>query len=54
MLLMPGMTIATPNGEVRMPIPAVGYAAGTIYVQALFGTTNSGYAPGSFSNVLVF
>ena len=54
LLFLPGFQILPASGEFRFPIPATGYAAGSIYVQALFATQNPGYGPGSFSNVLVF
>ena len=52
-VLLPGFTILPASGEFRFPIPAANYV-GPIYAQALFGSTNPGYAPGSFSNVLTF
>lgn len=51
--VLPTMQIASPTGELRLPIPGVPFNF-TIYVQALFVTTNPGYAPGSFSNLLRF
>ena len=53
MVILPGFTIFSPSGELRFPVPATNYV-GPFYVQALFVGQNSGYAPGSFSNVLVF
>ena len=51
-IVLPGFGIADPNGELRMAFPATAYPTGTIYVQGLFVTTNPGYGPASFTNVL--
>ena len=45
--------IANPTGELRFPVPPINFR-GTLFAQALFITSNPGYAPGSFSNFLVF
>ncbi|MCA8957240.1 MAG: hypothetical protein KDC87_14285 [Planctomycetes bacterium] len=41
------------TGEFRLPVPAAAWV-GPLYAQALFANSGSPYAPGSFSNVLVF
>lgn len=52
LLVMPGVQILSTNGELRLPVPATPLPT-TIYAQALFASNNPGYAPGSFSNLLV-
>lgn len=51
--ILPTMQITSPTGELRLPIPAVPFNF-KIYVQGLFVSTNPGYAPGSFSNLISF
>ena len=51
-VVVAGFSIADNSGEARLPIPPRSYGTGTIYIQGLFSTTNPGYAPASFSNVL--
>ncbi len=53
LIMMPGIAITSPSGESRLPIPATPYM-GPAYAQAAFSTTNPGYGPASFSNVLTF
>ena len=50
-LVMPGFRILDASGEFRFSIPASAYS-GSIYAQGVFSTSNPGYAPASFSNVL--
>ncbi len=45
--------ILDPSGEFRLAIPSSPWM-GPLFAQALFTSTNPGYAPGSFSNVYVF
>ena len=49
--VLPSMTVSASNGEARFRVPATPTTM-AIYLQALFLTSNSGYAPGSFSNML--
>ena len=53
-VVMPGFSILDPSGEFRVPVPPLSYPVGTIYAQAFFFTSNAGYAPGAFSNLLRF
>jgi len=43
--------VTDPSGEVQIPGPALP-ATGTLYVQALVLSSNPGYAPGSWTNVV--
>lgn len=52
LLIVPGFTILGADGSFVLPIPASSYPLGNIYVQALFDSSNPGYSPGAFSNVL--
>ena len=49
----PGFAITGNDGVLRIPSQAAPYPVGMIYVQALFVSTHPGYAPGSFSNVII-
>lgn len=49
--LLPSMMVSANNGEVRFGVPTMPTTM-AIYVQGLFVTSNPGYAPGSFSNLL--
>lgn len=51
MALLPGFGIASTDGVFRFAVPPTNYSGG-IYLQAVFSSSNPGYAPGSFSNVL--
>lgn len=51
-IIYSGFTIKRDDGELRLPFQATQYPTGLIYLQALFLSTNPGYAPGAFSNVL--
>jgi hypothetical protein len=51
LLLPPGARITDSSGILRLSIPASPITT-TIYLQGLFSTTNPGYAPVSFSNLL--
>ncbi len=52
MILLPGFSIADASGEARMSFPAQTYVTGIVLAQALFVSSNPGYAPGAFSNVI--
>jgi hypothetical protein len=54
LFVMPGASVLPASGELALPIPASAYVPASIYAQALFLSTDPGYAPGSFSNVLRF
>ena len=47
-----GFAITNSDGVLRIPIKAQSYPVGLIYLQAMFISSNPGYAPGSFSNVI--
>ena len=49
--VLPAMAISSNSGELRIALPA-GPLQSPLYVQGLFLTSNPGYTPGSFSNVL--
>jgi len=49
--LLPSMMVSAPDGEIRFSVPATPTTI-PLYVQGLFLTSNAGYAPGSFSNLL--
>ena len=51
-IIYTGFAIADQNGELKLFSGAPRYPTGLIYLQALFLTTNPGYAPACFSNVL--
>jgi hypothetical protein len=58
LLLDPGMIggsaflgVGDPSGELRIPGPALP-VSGILYVQALVLSSNPGYAPGSWTNVV--
>ncbi len=52
MMAVSTMGILNPNGEVRMPFPALRYGSGSVLAQALFISGNPAYAPGAFSNLI--
>ena len=52
LLVLPGFAIADASGEVRLHFPPQTYATGLVLAQGLFVSSNPGYAPGAFSNVV--
>jgi IPT/TIG domain len=53
LITLPGFAISNANGEFRLPVAPTPYLS-PFFAQALFVSSNPGYAPGSFSNVLKF
>ena len=52
-LVFSGFGVVTrADGILRLPIPPQSYPVGLIYLQGLFRTSNPGYGPAAFSNVL--
>jgi hypothetical protein len=51
LLILSGFAIPGADGVFRLGLPPTNYA-GPLYLQAVFFSTNPGYAPGSFSNVV--
>lgn len=51
-IIYSGFAITRADGELRLSFPPTQYPTGLIYLQALFLSSNPGYAPGAFSNVL--
>jgi IPT/TIG domain len=51
-IILPGVPITAADGEFLLPFPATTYPTGTIFIQAMFTTSNPGYGPAAFSNVL--
>jgi IPT/TIG domain len=52
LLILPGLSITSARGEFVLPFAATTYPTGTLFVQAVFSTSNPGYGPAAFSNVL--
>lgn len=52
MFVFMGFRIINDDGELRILVPALKYAAGMVYLQAMVVTTNPGYAHASFTNVI--
>lgn len=53
MVVLASVNIVTTDGELRIPVPATNLGV-PFYAQALFGSSNPGSGPASFSNVLSF
>lgn len=51
--ILPTLRITDSSGELRMKFPAVPFLV-TVYTQGLFLSSNPGYSPGSFSNMVKF
>ncbi len=51
-IVLSGLAIAGDDGVLRLPFPATAYPTGKVYIQAMFISTNPGYAPAAFSNVV--
>ena len=51
LLVLPGATILDPSGQWRLPFPATDTPV-SVYLQALFVSSDPAYAPGAFSNLL--
>lgn len=47
-----GYGITNASGELRLPFPATTYVTGSVYAQAMLTSTNPGYRPASFTNVI--
>ena len=47
-----GFGITDPSGELKLSFPATTYMTGTVYGQAMLATSNPGYGPASFTNVI--
>jgi hypothetical protein len=52
MMMLPGFGMPSADGVFKMSFPATTYPTGLIYVQAVFASSNPGYAPGAFTNIL--
>lgn len=49
---LPGLSILDANGELRLAFPP-SMIPSDLYLQAMFQTSNPGYAPAAFSNLLI-